>query len=60
VAQEKVNWERGSYLIDAFSVFTPRGSRWERPRAVVNNPLFRAEAKRMARLYAETSFRTKV
>jgi 2-polyprenyl-3-methyl-5-hydroxy-6-metoxy-1,4-benzoquinol methylase len=56
VAQEKINWEAGYYLIDAISLITPRGSRWERPRRVVANPLFRQEAKRMARLYASRSF----
>ncbi len=56
VTQEKINWEWGHYLIDALSVFTPRGSRWERPRAVRRNPLFRAEAKRMAELYSSESF----
>ncbi len=56
VGQEKVNWESGRYLIDALSVFTPRGSRWERPRVVVSNPLFTTEARRMARLYAGRSF----
>jgi SAM-dependent methyltransferase len=56
VAQEKINWQAGPYLIDALSLFTPNGSRWERPREVVRNPLFREEAKRMARLYAAPSF----
>jgi SAM-dependent methyltransferase len=58
VTQEKISWERGHYLIDTMSVFTPKGSRWQRPRVVVNNPLFRWEARRMAKLYARTSFRT--
>ena len=52
IAQEKISWERGPYLTDALSVFTPRGSRWDRERAVLSNPLFRREAGRMARLYA--------
>jgi len=56
VTQEKVSWERGHYLIDALSVFTPKGSRWERERVVASNPLFRSEARRMARLYARPSF----
>jgi hypothetical protein len=43
-------------LIDALSLFTPRGSLLERRREVRRNPLFRAEAKRMARLYAQSSF----
>jgi SAM-dependent methyltransferase len=56
VAQEKINWEYGRYLTDTLSVFTRRGSRWDRPRQVRSNPLFTDEARRMARLYATTSF----
>jgi SAM-dependent methyltransferase len=56
--QEKINWEHGRYLIDALTVIAPRGSRFDRPRAVVRNPLFTAEARRMARLYAGSSFRS--
>jgi SAM-dependent methyltransferase len=52
IAQEKVNWEFGRHLIDAFTVVTPRGSRWERPRVVVENPRFTDEAARTRRLYA--------
>jgi SAM-dependent methyltransferase len=56
VGQEKISWESGPYLIDALSVFTPRGSRWERPNRVLSNPLFGREGRRMARLYAHRSF----
>jgi SAM-dependent methyltransferase len=56
VAQELVGWEAGPYLIDSFSIFTPRGSRWDRPTQVIRNPMFVAEARRMSRLYAGTSF----
>jgi SAM-dependent methyltransferase len=56
VGQEKINWEHGRYLIDTLSVFTPRGSRWDRGREVVANPFFVSEAKRMGRLYAASSF----
>jgi SAM-dependent methyltransferase len=56
VTQELVSWEYGGYLLDCFSVFTPKGSRWERPARLVRNPMFVAEARRMARLYARTSF----
>jgi SAM-dependent methyltransferase len=52
VSQEKVNWEHGPFLTDAFSIFARTGSSWNRPRTVVRNPLFREEAKRMSRLYA--------
>ena len=56
VAQEKISWESGYHLIDTFTTFTRPGSRWERPRAVTRNPLFRREARRAARLYARASF----
>ena len=52
ISQEKISWERGPYLIDAISVFTPKGSTRARPRRIVRNPLFGLEAKRMAKLYA--------
>lgn len=51
-AQEKISWEHGRYLIDALTMFTPKGSRWARPRTVVRNPFFTDEARRMASLYA--------
>ncbi|HEY0633245.1 MAG TPA: class I SAM-dependent methyltransferase [Thermoleophilaceae bacterium] len=56
IGQEKISWEAGRYLIDTLSMFTRKGSRWDRPRAVVANPLFTSEARRMARLYAQSSF----
>jgi SAM-dependent methyltransferase len=56
VGQEKINWEHGRYLIDCLSEFTRRGSRWERPRTLISNPMFTDEARRMARLYARASF----
>lgn len=52
ISQEAINWQAGPYLQDVLSVFTPRGSRWERPCEVIRNPRFRAEADRMRRLYA--------
>ena len=55
ITQEKVNWEFGRHLIDAFTVVTPRGSRWERPLVVVDNPRFTDEAERARRLYAAAS-----
>lgn len=51
-AQERITWEHGPYLMDALSLFTPRGSRWDRPPRSVRNPLFRSEAVRMRTLYA--------
>ena len=56
VSQEKINWNSGRILSDTLSLFTPRGSRWDRPPRVVRNPGFRQEARRMAQLYAESSF----
>ncbi len=59
VAQEKIAWEYGRFLTDAITVVTPRGSRWERPRALVENPDFIREARMIsssAKLYAEGSF----
>jgi SAM-dependent methyltransferase len=58
IAQEKVSWEYGPYMIDSLSFFTPRGSRWERPRRVVRNPLFVKEAGRMRELYSRKSFKS--
>ena len=50
-AQESICWERGFYLLDTLSMFTPKGSQLARERRVVRNPMFRAEARRMANLY---------
>jgi SAM-dependent methyltransferase len=57
VTQELIAWERGPYLIDALSTFTRAGSAWDRPLQRIRNPLFRAEASRMAQAYAAPSFR---
>jgi SAM-dependent methyltransferase len=56
VAQELISWESGAYLIDCLSIFTRKGSRWDRPTRITRNPMFVAEARRMSRLYAGTSF----
>lgn len=56
VSQELVSWEAGAYLIDCFSIVAQRGSRWDRSTRVMRNPMFVAEARRMARLYASPSF----
>jgi SAM-dependent methyltransferase len=56
MAQEKINWEFGTHLIDAISTFTRIGSRWERPNLVADNPGFMREAAAVARraqLYSE-------
>lgn len=56
VGQELISWEFGLYTIDCLSVFTLPGSPWDRPIREVTNPLFIAEARRMARLYAKSGF----
>lgn len=56
ISQELVSWEHGGYLLDSFSMFATTGSRWDRETQIVRNPLFVAEARRMARLYAGASF----
>jgi hypothetical protein len=56
ISQEKINWEFGPYLIDAFSTFTPAGSPWARPRRAVSNRRFRREVRRVARVYSGPSF----
>jgi hypothetical protein len=56
VGQELVSWEHGSYTIDTLSMFTRRGSEWDRPLRVVNSPGFTREAARMARCYSRNSF----
>jgi ubiquinone/menaquinone biosynthesis C-methylase UbiE len=49
ISQEIINW--GSIrLIDCLSVFTPSGSRWERPNRVLRNKGFMAEAANAAKL----------
>lgn len=49
IGQEKIAWEFGRYLTDVISVITPRGSSWERPTVVVENPGFMTEARLIAR-----------
>jgi hypothetical protein len=56
IGQERICWQNGRYLIDCMSLVTQRGSRWDRPNRVVNNPLFTTEARRMANTYAISSF----
>lgn len=59
VGQEKVPWQYGRGLTDVISLFTPRGSCWERPNVVVENRGFMKEAARLARigeLYGTAAF----
>lgn len=52
VSQERISWERGRFLIDTLSLITRRGSRWDRPRVVVDNRSIRREADRVTALWA--------
>jgi SAM-dependent methyltransferase len=59
VAQEKIAWHYGRFLMDAISVITPRGSTWERPPRAVENPRFMDEARLVAQassLYSAPTF----
>jgi SAM-dependent methyltransferase len=49
VGQELVNWGGGALLIDAMSVVTRPGSRWDRPNQVVKNRLFGVSARAVRR-----------
>ena len=51
-SQELISWQHGRWLTDALTLLTPAGSGWARPRAVVRNPRFGDEGRRMAQLYA--------
>jgi ubiquinone/menaquinone biosynthesis C-methylase UbiE len=59
IGQEKISWEYGRYLLDVISMCTPRGSRWERPNVVAENPRFMEEAESIAQsaaIYSTQSF----
>lgn len=45
VGQELIAWHYGRHLTDVISLLTPVGSRWERPKRVVRNRGFMAEAR---------------
>lgn len=45
VSQELVNWGTEHLLIDCFSLFTLRGSKWSKPNRLVENPKFMKEAR---------------
>jgi SAM-dependent methyltransferase len=49
VGQELINWGGGALLIDAMSVVTRPGSRWDRPNRVVKNRLFGMDARAIRR-----------
>ena len=57
-SQELINW-RGQLLLDAFSLFTRKGSIWDRPNRVLRNRDFMREAdyiSKVSRLYASSCF----
>ncbi len=56
VGQERISWEHGRFLTDAFTIFTRPGSRWDRAPIVVDNPGFGAEAHRMRHLWAPSTW----
>jgi hypothetical protein len=49
ISQELVNW-RQRLLIDAFSVFTHKDSKWARPNKVFNNHSFMKEVEQISGL----------
>jgi SAM-dependent methyltransferase len=51
ISQELVNW-KSRRMIDAFSTFTPTGSRWARPNRVYRNPAFMRTAAQDAAVSA--------
>ena len=55
ITQELVNW-RQRLLIDAFSVFTHKGSKWARPNKVFNNHSFMKEVEQISKLSNLYSF----
>jgi SAM-dependent methyltransferase len=53
--QELINWSGGLVLVDAISVVTRPGSRFDRPNQVVKNRLFRFEVRSVRRSAAAYS-----
>jgi len=56
IGQELLNWVKGTCLVDAISVFTRPGSRWDRPAAECSNRKFVEMSRvnsRLAKLYCE-------
>ena len=59
ISQELVNWGTEGLLIDSFSVFTPKDSKWSREPRIIENPWFMKEAeniRNLAGLYTANSF----
>jgi len=57
IGQETISWSSGAMMTDAFSLFTRKGSRWDRPNRCFANPTFVDEAARMRSLWSVASFR---
>lgn len=60
-SQEMISWCHRRYLIGCLSVFTLKGSTWDRPNQIFKNPGFVYETKRsveLSRHYASSSFRS--
>jgi len=50
IYQEKISWAYGRYLVDCISIFTRKGSIWERPNRVWENPGFIRDARKVSQL----------
>jgi ubiquinone/menaquinone biosynthesis C-methylase UbiE len=53
--QERISWETGPYLRDSLSTLTRKGSAWDKPPILIDNPAFAAEAnyvRLMSTLYS--------
>ena len=53
IYQEKMNWACGRYLIDCISIFTRKGSKWDRPNRVWSNPGFMQDASKVSHLASQ-------
>jgi 2-polyprenyl-3-methyl-5-hydroxy-6-metoxy-1,4-benzoquinol methylase len=56
IGQEEVSWASEAHLTDAFSLFTRRGSRWDRANRRFRSPWLRDDALLMRRLWSASSF----
>ena len=50
IYQERISWAYGRFLIDCLSIFTRKGSSWERSNRVWDNPDFVRDARKVSRL----------
>lgn len=61
IGQELINWgTKPPHMIDCITMFTPKGSIWDRPEKRLNNKNFMAEINRiskLAKLYGQNSFK---